>query len=294
MILVAGATGLLGGMITRHLLAQGREVRILVRPGSHYQPLVEAGAQPIAGDLKEATSLAPACEGIEAVVTTANSAGRGGDDTPRTVEHEGNRNLIEAACEAGVRQFVFVSVLAASEESPVPFVRGKARAEACLRASGMDYTILAPNMYMDVLMPLVIGGPLQAGRPVTLVGEGRRKHSFVSAGDVAAFAVAALGHQAAMNQRLPLGGPEPFSWRDAVATFERVLGREIPVRTIAPGELLPDLPPVPGLAEFVSGLLAATETYDSPIDMTALANTFGVQLTSLEDYVRGAFGGTPA
>jgi uncharacterized protein YbjT (DUF2867 family) len=44
MILVVGATGQLGGLITRRLLADGRDVRILVRPGSAYAALVEAGA----------------------------------------------------------------------------------------------------------------------------------------------------------------------------------------------------------------------------------------------------------
>jgi uncharacterized protein YbjT (DUF2867 family) len=53
MILVVGATGALGGLIARRLLATGRKVRILVRPGSTYQPLVAAGAEAIIGDLKE-------------------------------------------------------------------------------------------------------------------------------------------------------------------------------------------------------------------------------------------------
>jgi hypothetical protein len=58
------------------------------------------------------------------------------------------------------------------------------------------------------------------------------------------------------------------------------------VQSIAPGELLPDLPPVPGLTELVSGLLSALETFDSPIEMTETTRTFGVQLTSLEELVR--------
>ncbi len=294
MILVVGATGMLGGMIARSLLEQGQQVRALVRPGSNYQPLVEAGAQPVEGDLKDPASLFPACGGVDAVITTANSAQRGGDDNPQTVDLEGNRHLIDAAREAGVRQFIFVSALGASEENPAPFMQAKGKTEAHLRAGGdggMAYTILAPNIYMEVWMPMIIGGPLRDGQPVTLVGEGRRKHSFVSARDVAAFAVAAIGHQAAMNQYLVIGGPEPLSWRDAVATFERVLGREIPVRSIAPGELIPNLPPVPGLAEFVSGMMAATDTYDSPIDMAETARTFGVRQTTLEEYARREFGG---
>ena len=62
MILVVGATGALGGLIARRLLADGRKVRILVRPGSTYQPLVAAGAEAIIGDLKEPSSLRAACQ----------------------------------------------------------------------------------------------------------------------------------------------------------------------------------------------------------------------------------------
>jgi uncharacterized protein YbjT (DUF2867 family) len=286
MILVVGATGAVGGAIARGLLARGRDVRILVRPGSDYHSLVEAGAEPVEGDLKLPASLVAACAGADTVITTATAGARGGADTPQTVDLEGNRHLIDAARGAAVRRFVFVSTIAADEDSPVPLLRAKAATEAHLRASGLPFTILAAAPLMDVLLPLVVGGPARAGRPATLVGAGRRRHSFVAGRDVAAFAVAAAGHPAALDRRLVIGGPEAVSLREVVATYERVLGRAVPVRTIAPGEPLPALPPVPGLAEMVGGMLAALETYDAPIPMTEAARTFGVRLTTLEEFVR--------
>ncbi|HXF64696.1 MAG TPA: hypothetical protein VNK95_23910, partial [Caldilineaceae bacterium] len=90
------------------------------------------------------------------------------------------------------------------------------------------------------------------------------------------------------------GGPEAISLRDVVAAYERVLGHPIPVQTIAPGELLPNLPPVPGLAEVVSGMLAALETFDSPVDMAETARDFGVRLTPLEEFVRDEVARAPA
>ena len=285
MILVVGATGLVGGMIARRLLGRGDTVRILVRPGSNYQPPVDAGAQPVVGDLKDPSSLGPACAGVQTVITTATSGSRGGADTVQTVDEEGNRHLIDAARAAEVRQFIFVSALSADEDSPIPMARAKAHTEAYLRASGMPYTVLAPNGILEVNLGLVVGFPLRAGQPATLIGEGRRRHSLVAASDVAAFAVAVVGHPLALNRRVVIGGPEAVSWRDIIATYERVLGRPVPVEWKAPGELLPNLPPVPGLAELVSGILAGLETYDSPVDMTETARTFGVQLTPLEEVV---------
>jgi NADH dehydrogenase len=293
MILVAGATGMVGGLIARRLLAQGQEVRALMRSGSNFQPLVEAGAEPVVGDLKDPASLVTACRGIAVMITTASAGSCGGADTPQSVDLEGNRSLIDAARHAGARPFIFVSTIAADETSPVPLLRAKAQAEAHLRASRLPYTILAATTLMDLLLPLVGGEPARAGRPVTLVGEARRRHSFVAARDVAAFAVAAVGHPAATNQRLVVGGPEALSLRDVVATYERVLDHPIPVRTIAPGEPLPGVPPVPGLAEVIGGMLAALDTFDSVIDMAETARTFGVRLTPLEEVVRCGAAGAP-
>jgi NADH dehydrogenase len=283
MILVVGSTGLVGGRITRTLLTQGRPLRLLVRPGSDYQTFAAAGAGAALGDLKDPASLAAACRGVDTVITTASAGQRGGDDTPRTVDLEGNQHLIEAARAAGVRQFIFISALTASVDHPVPVPRAKALTEAALRDSGITYTIVASNGIADVMFPLVVGYPLSLGKPVTLVGEGRRRHSFIAARDVAAFAVAAIDHPAASNRRIEIGGPDALSWRDVVAAYERVLGRSIPVQWIPMGELLPDLPPAPGLTEMLSGLMAALETFDTPLAMGEVSRTFGVTPTTIDD-----------
>jgi uncharacterized protein YbjT (DUF2867 family) len=265
------------------LLERGKQVRILVRTGSSYDHLVTAGAEPVTGDLKDAASVAACCAGVEAIITTANVALRGGDDTVEAVERQGNRNLIDAAAAAGVGHFVFTSVLGASPDSPVPFVQAKAETEQRLNDSGMSWTVLRPDAYMDVWFPMVVGGPALAGQAVTLVGEGRRRHSFVAMRDVTEYAIASLDHQD-KGQTLIIGGPKPVSWWDVITAFNEELGREIPVRTVQPGE------PVPHLPDVVAQLLAAMETYDSPIDSTDLASTYGVTPTSLEEFVRGFVG----
>ena len=286
MILVVGSTGRVGGMITRTLLGQDRQLRILVRPGSDHHALVAAGAESALGDLKDPASLAVACRGVDTVITTASAGERGGDDTAQSVDLDGNANLIEAARAAGVKQFIFVSALLASPDHPVPVPRAKALAEAALRASGLTYSIVAANAIADVMFPLVVGYPLSVGKPVTLVGEGRRRHTFIAARDVAAFATAAVDHPSALNRRIEIGGPDALSWRDVLAAYERTLGRPIPVQWIPPGEMLPDLPPAPGLTPLVSGLLAALETFDTPLDMTEVSRTFGVTPTTIDDLLR--------
>jgi NADH dehydrogenase len=123
------------------------------------------------------------------------------------------------------------------------------------------------------------------GQPITLVGEARRKHSFVSIGDVAAFATASVDNPAAVNQRILIGGPEAVSWRDVVAASEKAMGQELPVRYVAIGE------PMPGQSQEISGLMTAMESYDSVIDMTETARAFGVALTPLDAVVSRMFAG---
>jgi len=281
MILVVGATGQLGGLIAKRLLAAGRTVRALAREASAWQGLQAAGAQIAIGDLKQRATLDAACSGVDVVITTANSALRGGADNTQTVDIDGNRNLIDAARSAGVKQFIFVSAFGVTVDSPVPLFQAKARTEEYLRASGMPYTILAADGFMDVWFPMIVIGPVLDGRPVTIIGEGRRKHSLIAADDVASFAIAVIGHSAAMNRHLPLGGPEAVSWRDVVAAFERRLGREIAVVSLATGQ------PLPGLPDIVAGLMAGLDSYDSVIEMADTAGTFGVQQTTVDQFLAG-------
>jgi uncharacterized protein YbjT (DUF2867 family) len=278
-ILVAGATGSLGGRIATGLLERGQKVRALVRATSHIDALRSAGAEIAGGDLRDPQSLELACRDIDLVIATA-SASKRGDDTIDNVDLRGNQHLIDAASRAGVRHLIFTSTVGASASSPVPLFRAKAAAEAHLRASGMTWTVLQPNAFMDVWFAMLIEPSVLSGQPVTLVGESRRRHSFVAERDVAAFAIAAAGHPAARNATITIGGPEALTLTDVVRAYEEAAGRSIPIRRVAPGE------PLPGLPELVWGLAANFEQYDSDIPMEQTARTFGIPLTTVRAFAQ--------
>jgi uncharacterized protein YbjT (DUF2867 family) len=280
MILIVGATGQLGGRIARALLTEGQPIRALVRDGADGTALKAAGAEVRRGDLRDRASLDAACAGVTTVVSTANSARRTGDDTVKTVDLDGTAALIDAAAGAGVARFVYVSVLDAAPNHPVPFFAAKGRSEVHLRESGMEWTILAPNLFMESWPMRVIGIPAMAGQPVPIVGEGRRRHTFVAESDVAAFGVAAAAGRAGRNERVRIGGPEALSWRDVVVVYERVLQRPIAIREARPGEA------IPGVPQAVLPLLAATDTFDTDFDAQPAAAAFGVTLQTLERRIR--------
>lgn len=296
MILIVGATGQLGGMITRQLLAQRKTVRILVRPNSPSvelapqgmataaQSLIDAGAQPVDGDLKERASLDVACAGIDTVLTTANAAMRSGEDTFDSVDLNGTKNLIDAAKAAGVRHFVYTSTFGSAPNHPNPLFDAKGQCEAYLKASGLTYTILKPGPLMEMWFGVIIGLPLRAGQPVTLVGEGACKQAFTAMSDVVAYAVAALDSPAAANQEILIAGTPPYSWTEAVAAVERATGQPIPIRYVQPGEAIPLIPPAMG------GMVSALEMADSIIDMAETAAVYGVEPTSVDAFAQQFFG----
>ena len=282
MVLLVGGTGQLGGRIARELLSRGVKVRALCRSGSGFGALKRMGAEIAIGDLRDSASLSAACAGADMVITTANSVRRGGDDSVAAVDVAGTRALIDAASEANVDRFIYTSVWGADGESPVPFIRAKAGNEEHLKASGLGWTILAPNAFMESWPGTVVGAPAVAGREVVIVGEGRRHHAFIAEHDVAQFATAAVMNEAARNRHLPLGGPAAHSWLDIVKAYEEALGHPIAVRHVAPGEQ------VDGIPDVLLSLLAGYDAFDSEFDTSALAAEFGVQQTPLAAWVRAS------
>lgn len=213
------------------------------------------------------------------MITTANSAQRGGEDNVENVDLKGNRDLIDAARRARVKQFIFVSVLGASPESPVPFLAAKGQTDKYLIDSGLPYTILSPDSFLEFWVADFVGRPALAGAPVTLVGEGKRVHSMISARDVAQFIVAAIGNPQALNRLIPLGGPQAISYHDVIAAYEHELGRPISVQFVPPGSS------IPGMPDAVSGLASMLDMYDSPVKMDETARIFNVRMTSLQEFV---------
>jgi NADH dehydrogenase len=293
MILVAGATGTLGGRIVRKLLAQGKEVRILLRdpsPSAEMAPmgmatsaesLITAGAQAVTGDLTDRPSLDAACAGVKTVITTATSTKR--DGNLEGVDLNGTLNLIDAAKQAGVAHFIYTSAYGSVLNHPNPLFHIKATCEQAVLDSGMTWTLILPGILPEVWVGMVVGIPLQAGQPVTLVGQGNHKHSFISEADVAAFAAAAVGNSHAKNKRIEIGGPS-YSWTELVNAAGDVMGNPLPVTYVPLGSEVPLIPPM------ASGLLNAQETYESPIDMGDMPAQFGIELTPMTTVLQGMFG----
>lgn len=296
MILVVGATGLLGGIITRELLDQGKEVRILVRENSPSgelakqglatpaQALIDAGASPVFGDLKEPDSLVPALVDVDKVITTVTTVLRGGEDNLESVDLMGTLALIDTAKAAGVKHFTYISAQNADPGSPVRLLQIKGLCEEHLKEKGFDYTIIRPGFFIEIWIGTVVGAPLQAEKPVTLVGEGKRKYDFVSMTDIANYAVVSIDHPAAVNQTIYVAGSEVYSWTEAAQAVGKIIGQELPINYVVPGEPLPLIDP--GMAQLMTGMEMAP---DAVVDMRPTAAIYGIDPTPLDVALKKMF-----
>jgi len=118
----------------------------------------------------------------------------------------------------------------------VPLTRAKAEAERALAASGIGYTILAANYFMEVWLSPALGFDY-AQRKVVIFGDGRAPITWVSYRDVAEFAVRSHLTPEAHERTLEVGGPEDLSPLEVAGIFEEVSGEAFE-RQFVPEEAL--------------------------------------------------------
>ncbi len=294
MMLVVGATGLVGGEICRRAMARGMQVRAMVRPTTvpaKADALRQEGAQIVVGDLRDATSLANACAGMDTVVSTVSAmpvSYAPGTNDIATTDLDGMRTLIDAARAAGVARFVYTS-FSRNLDLDFPLSRAKRAIESYLIGSGLDYTILRPSFFDEVWLGPATGFDPVNGKAV-IYGTGEHPISWISADDVAEFAISSTDSLAARNATLELGGPEALSPLDAVRIFERVGGRPIEVTHVSDEDLAAqETAATDPMARSFAGLMRCYAKGD-PIDMTRVLGWIPVPLTSVEDYAGAVFG----
>ncbi len=288
MILVVGATGMVGSEICRLLKVKGLPARALVRSSSERSKvarLEELGAQVVEGDLRDPRSLEMACRGVSTVITTASSmpfAYAPGDNTPMTTDQDGALALVAVAAAAGrVRHLVYTSF----PPMPVPFPLQDAKraVEAALRGSGLTHTILQPTMFMEVWLSPAVGFDY-AGRKATVFGAGENPISWISYLDVARFAVASLDNEAARNATLVLGGPEALSRCEVVRLFEERTGARFEVTSVPVKQLEAQLAAATDPMQKSFAALMLSCALDRPIDMTGVLRAFPMKLRTLREY----------
>lgn len=231
-VLVVGATGSLGGLVVRALLGKGKSVRALVREGSDASTLESLGVSISRGDMLDTPSLDRALDGVSSLVTTAigYSHRKPGDSLAR-VDDLGNRNLVDAAQRAGIKRFVFTSILTCDIARNVPHFWAKKLIEDYLEASGVPFVALRPGAFLSAnwWASGLKRGVLQS------FGRSDVKWTYILPEDVARCLADAVDNPGAVGRRIDLGMDRPLSVQDAAALCGRFLGRPVTVRSMPAG-----------------------------------------------------------
>ncbi|MET0473501.1 MAG: NmrA family NAD(P)-binding protein [Mycobacterium sp.] len=219
MILVTGASGNIGSEAVRLLIEQDEPTRALVREPSRAS---QGGAEYLVGDFDRPSTLDAAMDGVDTLLLVS----------PAIPTQE--IAVIDSAARHGVTHIVKITNHKATAESPIDRRRDHAQIEAHLRASGLGYTLLAPNLFMQNLF--AAAPMIRRSRQIVMsVGDGLS--GMVDARDVAATgaAVAAAPVRHAGRKYL-LTGPELTSYTDVANTLSKLLGDEVVYRKITPNE----------------------------------------------------------
>ncbi|MEZ5498286.1 MAG: SDR family oxidoreductase [Steroidobacteraceae bacterium] len=288
MILLTGATGKTAGAAAKILAAQKKSVRALVRNESKATALRDAGIEVVTGDLEDAAAVRRALDGIEhALLVVPNREGQ------LALE----QGFVTAAAGAGVRHIVKLSSMEAGADARAEIPRLHHASEEHIRRSGLAWTMLRPNFFMQNLLGSA-GTIRDQGKIFLPLGNGRVGMSDArDVGAVAAHVLTSPGHE---NRSYDLTGPEVLSFYDVAERFTQALGKPIEyVNVPLEGyrEVLRKHIPSQWHADAVCELFAEIAR-DGEGSLSATTSAFrdlmGREPTSLKSWIeahRAAFGG---
>jgi len=211
MILVTTA-GKVGFETVRLLRQKELPVRVLVRDPEKVKSLAASGAEIVVGDLDSLPGIDQAMKGIKTVVLVS----------PGLPAQE--LNVVHSAKRAGVEQIIKVTN-DASADSPIARRRWQHEIEAGLLASGLDYTLLRSNAYMQNVLMLA-PAIKKTGGFGSSAGKGRL--GMIDARDVAAVAVEIAASSAShVGKTYKLTGPALLTYSDVAATLSKIRGRPV-------------------------------------------------------------------
>ena len=237
-------------------------------------------------------SLDAAFQGASAVIHLAGILIETPDSNYEQANVASTRSTVEAAKRSGVQKIVLVSATGADETSRNRYYRTKGQAEALVRASGLNYTVLRAPL---LLGPGTAGGAA-LGRhvshsPAKLIGGGRSLQQPLCVNDLARAAVAATNPSVANNLVLDLVGPVSLPERELVERAARLLGRQVRIGSI-PKYWLSVVLAIrqrigkPGFSRDALDVI----TSNTRLNPLPAASALGIELTGIDEMIKGSLG----
>jgi uncharacterized protein YbjT (DUF2867 family) len=234
-ILVTGAKGFVGWHTIPALLDAGHRVVAMVRQDADAATVLARlstarrdGVEIRVGDVTKRESLTPVMRDIDVVLhLVAIPRDLDGGQTLRLVNTEGTRNVLDAARSAGVRRFVHQGAMGVVDDPDLHYASSKAKAEALVAASGLDWTITKPSLLFgpgDGFFNILAGLVRMSPGVVPITGSGQSRFQPLWIGDLARIFTRLVGDPSTTGRTYELGGPAYWTYREIVAEVLRGMG----------------------------------------------------------------------
>jgi uncharacterized protein YbjT (DUF2867 family) len=288
MVLITGSTGFIGRELLKQLVDVGVEIRLLLRP-STFSPRLPKGVpfDVAISSLADYRGIRAACNGIETVIHLASSEHLGFRHYNPEMEIAGTQNLAEAATEAGVKRFIFLSHLGANPTSAYTVSRTKAIEEDAIRKSGIPFIIIRSSIVFGpedhfttrvatqlALLPFIYLVP----------GDGETLLQPLWVKDLTTAITWTLDDPKTLGQTYEVGGPEFLTYRQvlemvmATIKVRRILVSTRPAYLRVGTWLMEHIFPDPPMTTFWLDYVAIHRT----TDLGSLARAFNLQPTRME------------
>lgn len=207
MLLIAGSTGYVGGLLADELARRGEDVRCMARSPEKAKGKFDDRCEVVRGDVLEPDTLGPALEGVDTAYYLVHSMGRGGDGDFGERDRQGARNFAQAATEAGVKRIVYLGGLG---EGKSEHLRSRQETAECLASTGIPLTYFRAA--------IVIGSGSESLRTIAYLVKRlpamitpswtKTKTQPIAAADVVAFLAAAPGVPESSGREVEIGGDD--------------------------------------------------------------------------------------
>lgn len=230
MILLTGLESSTGLRVAKRLLKSGHGFTALVKDPDKFSDLKSKKVTLVKGDLSKSDSIKKAMDGIENAFLLSPIS---------TNQSKLDKNFIDIAKKAGVEDIVKYSAIGADSESESAILRNHGESEKYLKKSGLRYTIIRPNIFMQNFVDYY-GQHIRKKKEIRLPLK-NAKCGYVDARDTARLIKKVLTSNSQKNKTYTLTGPESLSGKEIAELISDTMGKKINYVDIKPKEFKQDL-----------------------------------------------------
>ncbi|MCE0495442.1 SDR family oxidoreductase [Vibrio salinus] len=219
-ILLAGATGYLGGYIAKELQHRSCFFRAIARNPEKLEKNNIKANEILKAELTDPDSIKECCKGIDIVISTVGITKQKDGLTYMDVDFQANMNLLKEAQKSGVKKFIYVSVLNGEKLRHLKICDAKELFVEQLKQSGIDYCIVRPNGFFSDMSEFF--NMAKKGK-IYLFGKGKFKANPIHGEDLATFCVDVIDKP---DKEVEIGGPETLTQNEIASIAFDILGRK--------------------------------------------------------------------